>query len=443
MPFFPPFFKNHLPFAFRCARRARCGKNILFLSLLLTVSQAFAAERASEADLFGGTAAPTAATTPATMDEQGLNGSSPKGFAPSSDDHLQIGGNFAIQGDVFIRHNVPLKDSAASNPNLLFLYADSKLDNDARVFAKLRLFLDPTGTSGGASGDLSNPYGSGAGASDNLKVSLQELKLSANIDKKLFFTFGRQKVKYGAAKFFNPTDFLNSQPLNFFLPSDERPGVDMVKAHLPSGTANLYAVGMVGTAGTTNPSGGYFRGELGYDGIEGFLGAGEIALSGILPRVQGPQTIFDLSRIAKAGFDISQELGDLDFYFEGAAGQADNGDWKMAGSVGASWQIRYADRSSNTVSLQGEYFNAGQTAEFGVLSIFLPEPGDLKDVSFVATSLFSFQDESGLSRLDILYNFTPQINGRLYGSGHWGKVGGVLHFPGQVAELGTRLDVNF
>jgi hypothetical protein len=428
-------------------------KPSLFLLAFLVGLPIFADERASEDDLFGGTAAPALsgealakpepAATPAPMDEQGLGASSSKGFAPASDDRLQIGGTLSLQGDVFLRQGVPLEDTQAAAPNLLFLYGDAKLDNDARVFAKLRLFFDPTGVSGGALGDLSNPYGSGSGSSDNLKVSLQELKLSANIDKGLFLTFGRQKVKYGAAKFFNPTDFLNSQPLNFFLPSDERPGVDMVKAHLPSGTANLYAVGMLGTAGTQDPSGAYFRGELGYDGIQGLLGAGEISLSGILPRVQAPQTIFDLSRVAKAGFDISQEIGDLDFYFEGAAGQAGNGDWKMAGSVGASWQIRYADRSSNTVSLQGEYFNAGNTAEFGVFSIFLPEPGDLKDVSFVATSLFSFQDESGLSRLDVIYNFTPQINGRLYGSGHWGQVGGALHHPGQVAELGTRLDVNF
>lgn len=363
-------------------------------------------------------------------DDRGLEPANP---STPVEESLQIGGTLSTEADVFIQEGIPLFDNTTSNPNILFLYLDSKLDNDARVFARGRLFYDPTGVSGGTPGNLSNPYGVGPGSSDNLKVSLQELRLSVNADRKIFFTFGRQKVKYGAAKFFNPTDFLNSQPLNFFLPSDERPGVDMVKMHLPSGTTNLYAMGLVGTAGTTNPSGGYFRWEYGHNGVEGFLGAGEISVSGYLPRNQA----------GRAGMDFSQSVGDFDVYFEGATGQDALGEWKAVFTTGASWQVRYADRSSNTLSFQAEYFTAGALAQFGVLSLFLPEPADLKDITFVETNLYSFLDQSGLSRLDTVYNFTPQVNGRLYVSGHWGQLGGVFHMPGQVAEVGTRLDVNF
>jgi len=264
-------------------------------------------------------------------------------------------------------------------------------------------------------------------------VSLQELRISANLNRKIFFTIGRQKVKYCAAKFFNPTDFLNSQGFNFFLPSDERPGVDMVKAHIPLGIANFYAAGLAGNPTTGSPSGGYFRGELAYDGGGSFLGSGEISLSGYLPRNQP----------GRAGFDISQAVGDLDFYIEGALGQNTLGEWKDAVSAGAGWEIRYADRSSNVLSLQAEYFQAGALVENGAFSIFFPEPWNLTHLTLVETNLYSFLDQSGLSRLDTVYQFTQQITGRVYVSGHWGQLGGVFKLPGQAAELGARLDVSF
>ena len=114
-----------------------------------------------------------------------------------------------------------------------------------------------------------------------------------------------------------------------------------------------------------------------------------------------------------------------------------------ATTVGASWDIRYDDRSSNTVTLQAEHFQVGPYAEYGVFSIYLPGPGTLKDITFVESNLYSFIDRSGLSRLDTVCQFTPQIRGSIYGSAHWGDTGGVFHFVGQVAETGTRLDVSF
>lgn len=365
------------------------------------------------------------------FDEPGMETSSAK--PAKSENSFQIGGAFATQGDFSLRDDFPLKDTAVSNPNILFLYFDSKFKQDARFFARVRAFYDPTGTSGGgSSGNFSNPYGASGGK--NVKTSLQEFKYSANIDRKIFLTVGRQKVKYGAAKFFNPTDFLNLQPLNFFLPSDERGGVDMVKAHIPSGIANFYAMKMVeNLAGSGNPGGSYFRGEVGYDGGGDLLGSGEISISGYFPRNQR----------ARAGFDISQAVGDYDVYFEGATGKNSAGDWKSVCSGGAGRQIRYADRASNILTLQGELFYARHLAEYGIVSISLPEPGSLKDVTFANTHLYSFLDKSGLSRLDMIYTITPEINGMIYAAAHWGRLGGVFHLSGQVAEVGARLDFKF
>ncbi len=407
----------------------------IWITLLCLASgplAAFAEDRPKEDDLFGGDKAALApAASQPTGDEAGAPAMSKKNVI---EENLQIGGTLSSEADYYLVNGVPLEQDNVTNPNLLFLYLDSKLENDSRVFARARFYYDPTGlTGGGGTSSFSNPYGFGLGTSDNLQVTLQELRISANLDRKVFFTVGRQKVKYGAAKFFNPTDFLNSQAFDFFLPSDERPGVDMIKMHIPSGTANFYAAGLVGNPSTGDPSGGYFRSELAYDPGSGLLGSGEISLSAMLPRGQ----------TGKAGFDISQAVGDLDVYFEGAMGQNNAGDWKDATSVGASWEIKYGDRSSNILTLQTEHFQAGALAEYGILSLYLPGPGSWTDITFIETNLLNLIDQSGLSRLDTVCQFSDRVSGRVYITGHWGALGGTFYLPGQMAELGTRLDVNF
>ncbi len=406
---------------------------LLVLFLMGPSSWVCAEDRPSENDIFGGSPSsnPSATSpTPTTTDNK------PASKGLFSEGTVQIGGTLSTEGDYYIQENVPFLENTAINPNILFLYLDSKLENDARVFARIRTFYDPTGISGGTPGfsSLTNPYGFGTGTSDNLSITLQELRISANIAKQVFFTIGRQKVKYGAAHFFNPTDFLNPQPFNFFLPTDERTGVDMIKAHIPSGITNFYAAGIFGNPTTGNQSGGYFREEVGYNALAGdLLGGGEISFSGYLPRYQP----------GKAGFDISQAVGDMDLYFEGAAGQGADGSWKDAVSAGFTWGLKYGDRDTNTLNFEGEYSQAGNLAEYGVFGFQLGGPWGLNDITFVETNLFNFLDQSGLSRLDTVCQFSERISGRVYVSGHWGDKGGTLYLPGQVAETGTRLDVNF
>lgn len=418
-------------------------KQFLFLAVAVWLAAGWTAAqdsngagRPSEADLFGGGPAAAPATSKAKAGERGPGAPASASAVGVTEEGFQIGGTLSNEADFYIANGVPLDQNTASNPNILFLYMDAKLENDSRVFLRTRTFYDPTGLSSGNPGlaTYTNPYGFGLGTSDNLGTTLQELRISTNIAHKVFFTLGRQKVKYGAAHFFNPTDFLNAQPFNFFLPTDERTGVDMIKAQFPSGSANLYAAGVFGNPGTGNSSGGYFRGELPYDGIAGdLLGAGEISLSGWFPKGQP----------GRAGFDLSQAVGDFDVYVEGAAGQDTVGDWKDAVSAGFTWQVRYADRQPNTVTFNGEYFQAGALAEYGVFAVDLGGPWGMDDITFVGTNLYNFNDGSGLSRLDTVCQFTDRLSGRVYLSGHWGPVGGTFYLPGQVAETGARLDVNF
>jgi hypothetical protein len=413
-------------------------KRILLLAALtwLTAGLAQAADRPSESDMFGNSSDTPAVKTEkadATGDANTI-ASQLASTGNAKEETLQIGGTLSNEVDAYIQSGVPLTQNVVSNPNVLFLYMDSKLENDNRVFAKIRAFYDPTGVSSGnpTLSSYTNPYGFGNGTSDNLSVTLQELRISANLDRQVFFTIGRQKVKYGAAKFFNPTDFLNPQPFNFFLPTDERTGVDMVKMQIPSGSSNLYAAGVAGNPTTGNVPGGYFRGELPYSQIGNIIGAGEISLSGWLPKNQS----------ARLGYDISQQVDDFDIYVEGAATQTPNA-WQDATSAGFTWTGRYADRETNTIALNGEYFQAGGSAEYGVFAINLGGPGGLNDINFIVTNLMDLIGNSGLSRLDIVCQFTDRITGRVYGAAPWGSASGTFYLPGQIAQSGMRLDVNF
>lgn len=419
-------------------------KILVLVAVLGLVSPLWADDRPSESEMFGGDSSATATPAPAASSADTMTGK-PHNLLASAEENTQIGGTLSTEADYYINQGVPLDQNLVSNPNILFLYLDSKLENDNRVFARIRAFYDPTGVSSGnpTASSYTNPYGFGLQNSDNLSVQLQELRVSVNINHAVFFTIGRQKVKYGAAKFFNPTDFLNSQPYDFFLPSDERTGVDMIMAQIPSGTANLYLTGLPGNPTNGNPAGGYFRGEVGYDSFA-FLESGEVSVSGYLPKGQP----------GRAGFDISQGIGDLDAYFEGAAGQDTAGDWKGAFSTGADWEIRYADEQSQVLTLEAEYANyptlSGESSfatysstQFGVFAMDLASPFKWTDITLAETNLYDFNAQSGYSRLDLICQFTDRIDGRIYGSAPWGNTGGAFSAGNLIAQTGARMDVNF
>ncbi len=418
---------------------------LILAAVLLVASPLLADDRPSESEMFGGTSTTaTPGPTPAASNPDTMAGK-PNNLLTSAEENTQIGGTLSTEADYYLQKGTSLNQDVISNPNILFLYLDSKLENDNRVFVRLRTFYDPTGVSSGSvtASSYVNPYGFGQQNSDNLSVQLQELRISANLAHEIFLTIGRQKVKYGAAKFFNPTDFLNSQPYDFFLPSDERTGVDMVMAQIPSGTANLYLTGLPGNPTNGNPAGGYFRGEVGYDSF-GFLESGEISLSGYLPKGQS----------GRGGFDISQGIGDLDAYFEGAAGQNSSGNWEGAFSTGASWEVRYADEQTQTVTLEAEYasyptlsagssFESYSSTQFGIFALDLASPFKWTDMTFAETNLYDFNGQSGYSRLDVICQFTNRIDGRVYASAPWGNTGGTFDQGNLLAQTGARMDVNF
>jgi hypothetical protein len=119
------------------------------------------------------------------------------------------------------------------------------------------------------------------------------------------------------------------------------------------------------------------------------------------------------------------------------------GGWADAISAGVDWETKYAERDTNTITFEGEYFQAGGFSELGIFAVVLGGPGSMTDITFIETNLFNFIDQSGLSRLDTVCQFTDRISGRVYVSAPWGTVGGTLYLPGEIAVTGARMDVNF
>lgn len=344
-----------------------------------------------------------------------------------SSQKLAIGGVLSSTFNYQFFEGRSTRDNLLSNPNQVFFYADSQLAEDVRVLVRAKLFHDPTWPAASAPPGLTG--------TSEVKASLEEMKLSFNLKNKAFITAGRQKIKHGSGRFFNPTDFLNAVPRNIFLRSDERPGVDLFRLHVPLGGANLYAAAQIGTTAAQAEPGAYGRLELPHNGLgEGaWVGGGELSLSALSRPGQA----------SRFGFDLSQSLWDFDAILEVAAYRDTKDEWQAPHSVGLSYDIRYADRGSNVLTLQAEFLEAGNFGRSAVFVALLPSPGPLQHWTFLALTLHDFPTQTSLSRVDAIWALTPQLRLTHYASVRWGVPGGNLRRFYDLGDAGLRLDVNF
>lgn len=72
-------------------------------------------------------------------------------------------------------------------------------------------------------------------------LSLKEFFVDANIEKAVYFRFGKQVLQWGRGYLWNPSDLINIEQKNFFDMSAYREGSYGAKVHIPFGTVvNLY-----------------------------------------------------------------------------------------------------------------------------------------------------------------------------------------------------------
>ena len=410
---------------------------------------------ASEAEMFGSAASPAAQPPP------------PGGLVKKEqDDPLKLGGfvylRLASQG----YEGTSFADTPLTSPNLVDLYLDARPNDRVRAFTLGRMSWDPT--AGGSSQSPTSLLG--ASSSNAPRAVLDQLWLNFDVERTVFVTAGKQHVKWGTGKFWNPTDYLHPvkrDPLAVF---DSRSGVTMVRAHVPWEKEgwNFYGVALLedaagGTArvNTLGKVGAGARAEL-------VFGPAELGLDALLQDGSRP----------RFGVDLSAGVWELDLYGElairtttdaprfrevdpalpsylGRYARVTGSGFEPQLVLGGSWTKNYGS-DQDSVTFGAEYFwngfgyddpeiypylllQGGFTPSYagrhylgGFVS--LPAPGSWNDTSFTLSALGNLSDRSFTVRLDHSVLALTYLRVETYVSAAGGAKGGEFRF-----QMGPQL----
>ncbi len=228
----------------------------------------------------------------------------------AASDRLEIGGDLFLRLEYRALAGDDLSRSTLVSPSTLDLFLDARPVDRVRTYVRARLFHDMTvaGPSELGPQDLTNPAdapGTAAlgGGRPRTQVLLDQLWLKFDVDQRVFVTAGKQRIRWGTGRIWNPTDFLNPQRFDPLALFDPRLGVGLLKLHLPleAQGVNLYAIANFEGAARLDRVGGAVRGEI-------VFGPTEWALSGALR--QGEPLRF--------GADLSAGVGPFELRVEGA-----------------------------------------------------------------------------------------------------------------------------
>lgn len=436
-----------------------------------------APERPSEDDLFGGDDEPAAdePARDAPAPKPGKAGREDSIFGEGADvdagfddsaleiDPLAIGGMAYLRLAASVVDQGNFLEQRLSMPNLVDLYLDARPEERVRAYVSGRLRFDPTIESGDTD-FLGEP-------AEMASVLLDQLWLKTDIARTVYVTLGRQRIKWGASRIWNPTDFLNQtkrNPLSFF---DERTGVGLLKIHVPIESLgwNLYAIGVLDGADKIEQLGGALRAEI-------VLGPAELTVSAAAGEGMKTAVGVDLS----AGiweFDVHAELAITDesggTRWEGpfAINEASLADstfpqarkldaWFARVSAGLDYTFTYGDNDLMTLGAE-YYFNplgyeddsvypwllANGAFEpfyigrhYAAFFWLIPAPGAADDLTLTTSTLANLSDLSFITRLDASFALHTRLRLEAYVMVHYGQPGGELRFEFDIPEgLGAAL----
>lgn len=446
--------------------------------------------RPSESQLFGG-APPDAGTAPtgvkpqtspeparenpvgeqATQDQRGLASALSKDLfstEPGRDNPLQIGGQIYLRSIVQGTENVSASDTRFLLPAIVDGFFDARPSDRVRGMILARLTYDPTLGSNAANNAFGVP------TSSNPAVLLDQLWVNFDILRTVFVTAGRQHVKWGVSRFWNPTDFLSPQRRDPLAVFDPRLGASMLKLHLPSERGwNLYAIALFDNAGPANrlgQIGGAMRAEIA-------IGRGEI----------GAEAVLQNGRRPRFGLDASSAIGPFDAYAEvalkkgsetplfrtapqpnpllGFAGQFESYTPTDV-SVGASGGLNrtFVLGENNNLILGAEYFYNSYGYDSASLYPLLLQQGSYQpfyigkhygaiyatftspsllgeSTSLVLSNLGNLSDRSLITRLDYLTRVLSYLFVEAYADVHYGNRGGEfrLGFDIPAQQIGDQM----
>lgn len=455
------------------------------------------ADRPSEDSLFGGDTAPEAPPDGARVQQPSPAGSAEPGGDRDSevlggpatrsafdseeavDDPLKIGGQFYVRGILAAREDVSFGNTDFSAPTLVDGYFDARPTDRLRGFVVGRLSYDSTLSTETTEDAPSNP-----------RVLLDQAWLRFDVARTVFLTVGKQHVKWGTGRIWNPTDFLSPQrrdPLAFV---DLRTGVSMVKLHVPWEARgwNFYGMAVVDDLGTdagavtdnsgtpTEPGGSKPVDRLSRIGgalrAEVVLGPAEVGASAVAQRGRKP----------RFGLDVSSALGPLDVYGELSLKKGtDRPLYRLPEGTtledlfqngvqveayvpegltpqvtgGANYTFAYAENELAIVGVEYFYNSTGYTSaigypylfnqrafqplyvgrHYGAAYLFLDRPGPLERTSFNLFTLGNLSDRSFQSQLNVTHRILTYLTVEAFGAVHYGRKGGEFRLGFTLPDL--------
>lgn len=368
--------------------------------------------------------------------------SAAQGFAGDIAETTDFGGTLFLRMNAAWRENFGIKDVQPSAPSLIDIYADARPNDRIRGFAQMRLNYDFTVLPGETS-FTGQPL-------ESLRLNLDQAWVKFDLARVAYVTAGRQRIRWGTGRFWNPTDFINQDIRNSVDFFDQRLGVNLVKVHFPLETLgwNLYLIGVFDGLDVLADTGIAARAEF-------LVLDAEIAFS----------TLVKEDTPLRIGGDASWGLWIFDFRFEGTVqrgldqpryvgpfnletGQrpvvADtDDDWFVRAVFGTEVAFNYSDTDS--ITFGGEYFynQAGYDSAtiypFLLLNgaftplylgrhyvagyAFAANPFFLEDISFTFSTLANVSDFTALSRIDVAYRLMNALTLNAFAGVHYGSIG--------------------
>ncbi|MBC7658993.1 MAG: hypothetical protein H7249_04730 [Chitinophagaceae bacterium] len=446
--------------------------------LLLRPSPAQAAPQVqSEAELFGAPAAPKVdvkketkdqPTNPRTESEmqkspvnEGIDAARQKQteekpavvdrYASELIDKMQIGGRLELRGQSNKVDDQRYQQSPYNQNKTADIYFDTRPNKDTRAFLRLRFYEDNSARAQSQPQSQETVTSTEKTGVSSIEESIDELWLKWDIEDTVFVTAGKQHVKWGRGRFWNPTDFTATEAKDPFALFDRRLGQEMIKIHLPFEKSghNLYAIAELDDTHRNDDVGLALRGEFSVGSN------GETAISLYSKRGKPLKLGLDLG-IGFGNFDINTETafltrddtpryeGDLDIAkLQVPTAQFDHKNVYNQSVLNIEYIWKYNDDDNVTFGLEGFWNGLGydtRTLEFYSLLqnqskilyagkqyiagyARLPTPGDWNETTFIFNAVQNLSDNTVLTRLTATYLFYKQITAEAYISRCFGDYG--------------------
>ena len=430
--------------------------------LLCLALSATAQDRPNEDALFGAPAPanqqPSTAPRDDTRELEPTKETGDAAAMPDTPDKpFQVGGAFYQRWISSKQRGVDLSDSPQSRPLQIDAFMDARPNDRVRAFVDGRWNYDFARDSNSSTvGANSSNTPQATAGTDKPEFRFDQAWLKFDVDRTVFITAGRQHIKWGTSRFWNPTDFINSEKRDSLATYDLRPGKDMIKFAVPreATQTNYYGIALFDgpdPGSTTDKMGGAFRAETVWQGAE--VGADFVA-RGNRPPVYG--------------VDISAPLGVFDVYgemslttgstttYQSTAPLADGADistlftsntrqgpflqisgggnysfpWKAnrLATVGAEYfynPLGYDDTAVYPLLVLTNQYQALYTGkQYAALYLTAEGFDSQKKTSYTLSTLSNLSDKSYLSRLNFTWQADTQITFETYVQYHHGREGG-------------------